>query len=91
MKYKYLKRHLKKCIAQAKRKAWEELCNKLEEDAFGDAYKIVKDQMRASSPKISIPLKDKLKAFESLFIAPQTDSIAHRPKKNNLQKTWILM
>jgi hypothetical protein len=43
IKYKGLKGHLKKSIAQAKRKVWEELCNKLEENAFGDAYKIVKD------------------------------------------------
>jgi hypothetical protein len=71
-------------IARSKKKSWDELCNKLEVDPFGDAYKIVKGQMRTPNPRVSTPLADKIKAFEALFIAPQDTSLDHIPNEE-----WI--
>jgi hypothetical protein len=70
--YKNQRLILKKSIAAAKNHSWDELCKKLEKDPFGDAYQIVKSHMKAPNPKISITVDEKIKAFESLFIGPQS-------------------
>jgi hypothetical protein len=67
-KYKESKLDLKKKIASSKRKSWESLCSRLENDIFGDAYGIIKNQLRIPSPKCELPLDKKTAVFEELFI-----------------------
>jgi hypothetical protein len=50
--YREAKKSLKRAIPIAKKSSWMDLCDSLENDIFGDAYQIVKAQLkgRSSSP-----------------------------------------
>lgn len=48
--YKQRKSELQKLIRKAKRKHWKELCNKLDEDIWGDGYRIVVKDLKCYLP-----------------------------------------
>lgn len=66
--YKYTKKELKRKISKAKREKWRELCDRLEEDVFGDGYKIVKAQLRLPNPKTCLTTQERDTIFRKLFI-----------------------
>jgi hypothetical protein len=47
--YREAKKSLKRAIPIAKKSSWMDLCDSLENDIFGDAYKIVKAQLKGRS------------------------------------------
>lgn len=46
--YKREKKKLTKCIEQAKRQAWKDLCKEVDNNVWGDAYKIVTRKVRGT-------------------------------------------
>ncbi|CAH0563152.1 unnamed protein product [Brassicogethes aeneus] len=68
--YREARRVLKKYIGKSKKRAWAGLCRDLDNDIFGEAYKIVKTQLKKISPKIDLTKEEKLRVFEGLFITP---------------------
>lgn len=50
--YKEAKRHVKKLIRRAKTEAWKSMCRALKDDVYGDAYQIVRRQMKAQGPRV---------------------------------------
>lgn len=65
--YKEERKRVSKEIARAKKHKWKELCKSLEEDIFGEAYKIIKSQLKCSGPKIWLKQGEKVQIFEKLF------------------------
>lgn len=68
--YKNSKTNFKNAISRAKRAKWIQLCYDLENDPFGNAYRIVRTQLKMPYPKLSLTTADKEKIFEDLFMAP---------------------
>lgn len=66
--YKDAKKAVKKTIREAKKQKWRDLCNRLEEEVFGDGYKIVKAQLKMPNPRITLTPKERRDNFELLFI-----------------------
>ena len=66
--YKIAKRKLCKEIAAEKKKGWKELCDRLDEDVYGDGYKIVMAQLRYTAPKIALTPKERVTQFNKLFV-----------------------
>jgi hypothetical protein len=66
--YKQARNELKKKISSAKKKAWDELCNRLNMDIYGDAYNIIRNQLKTPTPRTELSIEERIKAFEELFI-----------------------
>lgn len=61
--YKEKKKKLKKLI----REKWDELCNKLDEDIWGDGYRIVKKSLTGPSLPFSLTAEFKEEVLSTLF------------------------
>lgn len=65
--YKNARKTLNYKIRRAKKKAWNDLQSSLDNDIFGDGYRIVRAQLKAPLPKV-VPINDdKTKVFKELF------------------------
>jgi hypothetical protein len=73
--YKTAKRELKYALVQSKKLAWDELCENLNGDVFGDAYKIAKKKLQVANPKSELALHEKRSIFEKLFITTRCEEI----------------
>lgn len=62
------KKALRDEIRKEKRIKWKELIGELENDVFGNAYKIVRTQMGINSPRISLTTEERLRIFHRLFV-----------------------
>ena len=51
---------LRQEIKKSEQNNWKELCQKLEGDIFGDAYKIVKSQLKADGPRVELQVEKRL-------------------------------
>ena len=71
--YATRKKRLRQEIKKSKQNKWKELCQKLECDTFGDAYKIVKSQLKADGPGVELQEEKMLEIFEDLFITRESD------------------
>ncbi|KAK9679403.1 hypothetical protein QE152_g40061, partial [Popillia japonica] len=65
-RYRMLKRELCKLIRQEKRNQWVKLCNTLEEDIWGDGYRIATRELCSLVP-YSMPAQRKLTILRELF------------------------
>lgn len=78
--YKESKKTLAKAIRKSKKRAWHNLCAKLDSDCFGDSYKIVTQQLKLKPPKIEITNENKIKVFNDLFITGTSQPIQTHEK-----------
>lgn len=69
--YKEAKRNLSLEILQSKRTKWIDTCNELENDIFGDGFKIVKKQLKIINPKTNLTREEKTEVFKKLFITEE--------------------
>ncbi|ENN82997.1 hypothetical protein YQE_00639, partial [Dendroctonus ponderosae] len=53
---------------KSKEEKWQNLCQSLDKDIFGQAYQIVRSQMNTVPPRTSLKPHDKIKVFNDLFI-----------------------
>lgn len=65
--YKQAKKELKNTIAKRKREAWKTLCDGLEDDIFGDGYKIALRHMGRLSLPFKLPVNRKMEVARELF------------------------
>lgn len=63
--YKEARKALKDAIRKAKEKCWKELCNELEEDPWGKAYKIIKKKFGAKGTRLS--MESRKEVIEKLY------------------------
>jgi hypothetical protein len=73
--YKISKSSLKRAISIAKKKSWDNLCKNLDSDVYGDAFKIVKSQLKAQNPKTNLTLDETTTVAISLFITTDEMSL----------------
>lgn len=66
--YKAMKKKIKTIISKAKNRCWRGICDELENDVYGTAYKIVTSRLRAVKPNTAITLEAELEAARKLFI-----------------------
>lgn len=66
-RYKDRKKEFRRKIRASKREYWKNLCAKLDEDVFGDAYKIVTRELRIRPPKVDLTNQKKLEIASVLF------------------------
>ncbi|KAK9736670.1 Amino acid permease [Popillia japonica] len=66
IKYKLMKKELRKLIRLSKRKHWSKLCNDLNSDVWGDGYKIAVKSLKNVVP-YDIPDKGKKEIAKKLF------------------------
>lgn len=64
--YKKSKKELKALINKSKNEHWQNLCNELENDVWGMAYKIATKKLTTYAP-CSLAIEEQLKAAEGLF------------------------
>lgn len=64
--YRRIKKELKLQITRAKRTKWEEMCKYLDEDPFGEAYKIVRSQLKMLMPKVDLTVEEKVEMTKEL-------------------------
>lgn len=69
--YKGKKKDLRAMIRSAKKEAWKELCDKLNEDIWGDGYRIVKRQLDGPTLPFELSETFKRQVLEHLFPARQ--------------------
>lgn len=62
------RRKLVNSIRKKKRSMWRSLCKSLDGNMFGDAYNIVRRQLKCLGPKLELSLTDKRKIFENMFV-----------------------
>lgn len=65
--YKDMRKRLKKLIRTAKAKAWEDICDKLEDDIWGDGYRIIKKSLKGSGVPYSLEKDFQLEILNTLF------------------------
>ncbi|KAJ3617034.1 hypothetical protein MTP99_009165 [Tenebrio molitor] len=66
MRYVAQKSTLRKAITAAKDKAWKDLCAEVDNDGWGDGYKIVLKKFK-TFPKIQLSKEEKLQMAKKLF------------------------
>lgn len=79
--YKSCKRDLRNMICKSKKCKWNELILDLDSDIFGEAYKIVVNQMKVTYPRIDLTIQQKAHIFRELFITNDTEGgFTHNPE-----------
>lgn len=63
--YRTTKKELKRLIKRSRERCWVQLCEEVDRDAFGKAYKIVMKKLGAAVPKLPAPLVERI--VERLF------------------------
>lgn len=69
------RRVLNNLIRKKKKEKWKSLCQALEENVFGDAYNIVRAQLKCKGPRIDLSTAEKIQIFRQLFV---TDVREHK-------------
>lgn len=64
---KKARNELKNFINKAKKNSWRELCDKLQEDIWGDGYRIAVKHVSKPTLPYSIPKQQKIRIVEDLF------------------------
>lgn len=64
---KTAKKELKTAISKAKRRAWENVCKSIDDDVFGEGYKIATKMMGLKPPSLKLSIEDKLREVGRLF------------------------
>ncbi|KAK9747141.1 hypothetical protein QE152_g5519 [Popillia japonica] len=77
--YRMLKKQLCKLIRQEKRKQWLTLCKKLEEDIWGDGYRIAVRELKNLTP-YDIPSSKKAAIIKELFVTDELGSSSDRSR-----------
>lgn len=70
---------LKRLIRISKRKSWRDVLEKLDEDIWGEGYKIVTSHFHSGSLGYQIPTKIRRKILSDLFPFVENDKIPRRP------------
>lgn len=65
--YVNTRRTLTNLIRKNKREKWKNLCQALNEDIYGDAYNIVRAQLKCRGPSVTLTSTERRKIFEELF------------------------
>lgn len=79
-RYKTAKKELRRLIHRSRERCWLELCEEVDRDAFGKAYKIVMKKLGAAVPKLPAPMIERV--VERLFPARPVQQWAHREDEN---------
>lgn len=58
IEYMKVKREFKEEIRKSKTKCWKDLCQKLQEDIWGEAYRIVTKKIRCKPPEIPVDIRE---------------------------------
>ncbi|XP_030768411.1 uncharacterized protein LOC115891941 [Sitophilus oryzae] len=66
--YKEAKQDLSQKIRIAKISSWEKLCDDLQENIYGQAYKIIRSQLKKMPPRVQMDPEEKIKQFKALFV-----------------------
>ncbi|KAK9722659.1 hypothetical protein QE152_g19561 [Popillia japonica] len=84
--YRELKKQLCKLIRQEKRKQWLTLCKKLEEDIWGDGYRIAVRELKNLTP-YDIPSSKKATIVKELFVTDERGSSSDRSRNGMVMIT----
>ena len=77
--YASARKELRKAINKSKKQHWEEICNKLDEDIFGDGYKIVINQLKITQPKVTLTTAERISISKELFVLKTHDCLYVEP------------
>lgn len=77
--YKAKKKELKSLIVKSKNKNWEDLCNDLENDIWGKAYKVATKKLIGCAP-YQLHVKEKVRIARTLFPIQEK---TWKPKRSN--------
>lgn len=80
--HKELRRELKRLINKSKKEHWEKLCRELDEDIWGEGYKIVSKCTRPTSLPYNLGVEQRKQIAEALF--PECEV------RRNRQRTTII-
>ncbi len=81
--YRSTRKTLRQEISNAKRRKWTELCQNLENDPFGQGYKIVTNQLKMTYPTVELNTEERLKIFDELFMKPAEEDPPVSEKNTN--------
>lgn len=73
------KRDLKRAIVNAKKRCWENLVNEVENDVFGDGYKIVTRKLSVNQPSLQLTEEEREVVIDRLFPSVQ-ECIWHKAR-----------
>lgn len=82
--YKQTKKDLRHEINKSKKEKWRTLCEDLENDVFGQAYKIITGQLRIHNPRIDLDEEGRINAFKDLFKEEENPIIWEKKNQETL-------
>lgn len=66
-RYRSERKTTKKMIEKEKARCWDKLCTELENDIWGEGYKIIKNSLKPKEPRVDMPNSKKIAIAEVLF------------------------